>query len=484
MDLNYVLLWITGFTAVSSLFRALRAGGPGSSGGKFISALLLAVVAAGILLFPNIAGYVAGAFWCAFFLGPGLAMRRLNRMVAAEEYGRAASISRWLGFIYPFYDWRAMSRIYTALDLAKSGSLDAATEILEQFRHSKSPRARSAIAQLYRLQGRWKDFLDWTNENLSPAEVDADPNLSLLRLRAWGELGQSDHLLAGFEAFDRRYHNIASYRDAARLYLVAFFGKPDMVAKLYDGPFRYHSQARRELWLASAQARRLNPPPETEQAAALFARLDSELAHEFRYNPAPAASNTRPILTYALVAINVLMFGVETLAGGSTSDAVLIRLGALLPAEMTAADSWRLLAASFLHIGLLHITMNMLALFFLGPFVERILRGWRYAACYLGAGIGSMATVVVMYRLGVVHYGLVAGASGSIMGLVGATAAICLRDSRILKTRASVDRLRNSASIIVLQFFFDAATPQVSMTAHLGGAAFGFLLALLLGSGQ
>ena len=192
----------------------------------------------------------------------------------------------------------------------------------------------------------------------------------------------------------------------------------------------------------------------------------------------------RPVVTYGIIAANVIVFAAETLCGGSTNPDVAISFGALLPSEAAGGGWWRLLAASFLHFGMLHLAMNMLALLALGPFVERILLRWRYTALYLGAGIGSMGAVILMRHFGLLNYDMLVGASGSIMGLVGATAAIALRDSRILKTRASTSVLRRAAFIIVLQVIFDASTPQVSMAAHLGGLLSGFLLVQLLGIGR
>jgi len=190
------------------------------------------------------------------------------------------------------------------------------------------------------------------------------------------------------------------------------------------------------------------------------------------------------VVTYVIIAANVIAFAAETLCGGSTNPDVAVSFGALLPSEAAGGGWWRLVAASFLHFGILHLMMNMLALLALGPFVERILLRWRYGALYLGAGIGSMGAVILMRQFGLLNYDMLVGASGSIMGLVGATAAIALRDSRILKTRASASLLRKAAFIIGLQIIFDASTPQVSMTAHLGGLLSGFLLVQLLGIGR
>jgi rhomboid protease GluP len=225
-------------------------------------------------------------------------------------------------------------------------------------------------------------------------------------------------------------------------------------------------------------------PGDTPQEAALFAKLENEIAHESRYATPPVAAAARPLVTYGIISANVIVFAAETLCEGSTNPKVAIRFGALLPSEAAGGGWWRLLSASFLHFGVLHLAMYMLALLTLGPFVERILLRWRYTALYLGAGIGSMGVVILTRHFGLLNYDMLVGASGSIMGLVGATASIALRDSRIFKARATTSVLRRAAFIIVLQVIFDALTPQVSMGAHLGGLLSGYLLVQLLGIGR
>jgi rhomboid protease GluP len=134
----------------------------------------------------------------------------------------------------------------------------------------------------------------------------------------------------------------------------------------------------------------------------------------------------------------------------------------------------------FLHFGPVHLAMNMIGLLAIGPFVERALGRWRYSVCYLGAGIFSNALVVALALSERLRYELLVGASGSVMGLVGATAAICWQDWRRLKTQTARRRLRWAALVVVLQTVFDLATPQVSFSAHLSGAIAGFLIAALL----
>ncbi|NTU64881.1 MAG: hypothetical protein HGB05_16140, partial [Chloroflexi bacterium] len=63
----------------------------------------------------------------------------------------------------------------------------------------------------------------------------------------------------------------------------------------------------------------------------------------------------RPRVTYVMMGILVVVFVIETLAGGSESPRVLISLGANVGPLVTTGEYWRLFTANFLHIGLMHI---------------------------------------------------------------------------------------------------------------------------------
>ena len=164
MDPNNLLLWIAGISSATALLQVVRAGAYGSASRKVFSAFVLAVAGAGWFAFPTTAGYVAGGCWCVLLLAPSLISRRLNRLVTREDYKGAASIVRWVKRLYPFDDCRTLVDTYTALALAKNGSRDRAAEILNRYRHVNMPAARAAVAQLYKMEERWQEFIAWADE--------------------------------------------------------------------------------------------------------------------------------------------------------------------------------------------------------------------------------------------------------------------------------------------------------------------------------
>jgi membrane associated rhomboid family serine protease len=179
-----------------------------------------------------------------------------------------------------------------------------------------------------------------------------------------------------------------------------------------------------------------------------------------------------------LIIINIAVFILEVFAGGSTNEVTLHRLGELdTRLVIYRHEYWRLIAALFLHYGPIHIFFNLFALLLLGPPLERQIGPVYFAACYLVSGLGSSLAVVCLTRLRLLAPFELVGASGCIMGVVGTWSGFLLRHRHLPVAR---QRLRNIFIIILMQLAFDLVTPQVSMSAHLGGLVTGFLLALAI----
>jgi rhomboid protease GluP len=157
----------------------------------------------------------------------------------------------------------------------------------------------------------------------------------------------------------------------------------------------------------------------------------------------------------------------------------LFRLGALFPAAVRAGDWWRLITSLFLHFGALHLAMNMLGLWLLGPFSEFALGSRKFLFVYLLTGLASMA-VVMGFGSGPNGEQLTVGASGCVMGLVGVTAGLMLRGWLQDKALSAKRRLFVMVVIVATQTLFDAMVPEVSMTAHLSGLAIGFAAGIIL----
>jgi membrane associated rhomboid family serine protease len=195
-----------------------------------------------------------------------------------------------------------------------------------------------------------------------------------------------------------------------------------------------------------------------------------------------------PFVTKVLIGLNVLVFvaGVALAAwmkiplqvflSGSHPD-ILDATGALRVIDLAQGQWWRLLTACFVHIGLLHLGMNMYSLWVLGPLLEKMWGHVRFLAIYLIAGLGGSCAMAysLLGAPGVPG----AGASGALWGLMTALAAWILLNRRFLPQALVSTWLRQIGWVFLLNVFI-SFLPGISASGHFGGGAAGLAAAVLL----
>lgn len=191
------------------------------------------------------------------------------------------------------------------------------------------------------------------------------------------------------------------------------------------------------------------------------------------------ALTPRAVGTWAIIAANVLVF-VAMVAWGvhfmSPTSQNLIDWGANYGPKISAGQWWRLFAAMFLHVGVLHIAMNMWGLWNIGAFIERALGTTTFLVIYLLSGWTGSVVSVLMKPMTVS-----AGASGAIFGVFGVMLAFVLRPRRSVPV-AALRALRSSTFFfLAINLWLGLKTPGIDLAAHMGGLVCGFLLGAVLG---
>ncbi|WP_179395623.1 rhomboid family intramembrane serine protease [Lacticaseibacillus absianus] len=181
-----------------------------------------------------------------------------------------------------------------------------------------------------------------------------------------------------------------------------------------------------------------------------------------------------PFVTYGLLAVTVVVFILETIAGGSTDNYVLLQFGARYNPLIYAGEWWRFITPIFLHIGLMHLAVNAVSLYFLGEIAEKIFGHWRFLLIYLISGIaGNVASFTFNPEV------LAAGASTAIFGLMGAF--LLLGDT--YRHNALVTQLsRQFMTMALLNLVFNLFSSGVDIFGHIGGLVGGVLIAGALGA--
>ena len=215
----------------------------------------------------------------------------------------------------------------------------------------------------------------------------------------------------------------------------------------------------------------------------IFPCLDFESARSLISHDTMSPALTPRVLapvTFALTSAILLCFAVQvavsldSLQGNGASLAIVYRMGGIYREPILAGEWQRLIAAPFLHFGVLHISMNGWAQWSLGMVVETLLGPWRFLILWVGSALGASLTSMAMNDAT-----LAAGASGAIFGLLGAfTAFVFFRKDMLPQPVPRA--LRNGIGITLLLNLLISFIPGIDMAAHAGGFLTGGALAMFM----
>jgi membrane associated rhomboid family serine protease/tetratricopeptide (TPR) repeat protein len=186
----------------------------------------------------------------------------------------------------------------------------------------------------------------------------------------------------------------------------------------------------------------------------------------------------RTWVTTAIVVVNVAVFGLMVATGVSLispETADLLSWGADFGPATVQGQWWRLLSCTFVHIGLLHVTVNMWALWQGGRLAERFYGNGSYLVLYLVSGIGA-SVASLLWHPTIVS----AGASGAIFGVFGGLLAVVIAHRAEIPASVFHDLKRSTVSVIVYNVLFGSAVPGIDNAAHIGGLLTGFAVGLCL----
>ena len=193
---------------------------------------------------------------------------------------------------------------------------------------------------------------------------------------------------------------------------------------------------------------------------------------DFRY--ALFRRTPHAFITPLLLALNVVVFVAMIASGVSvmtpTSDN-LLRWGADFGPYTTNGQQWRLLTNTFVHVGVIHLGMNMLGLWQIGRLVERLLGNVGFAVTYVLAGLGGSLLSTVWHPLTVS-----AGASGAIFGIYGALIAYLLRHRGSIPTTVLQSLQKSAVTFVALNIVIGLKAKGIDMAAHAGGFLGGMVI--------
>jgi len=191
-------------------------------------------------------------------------------------------------------------------------------------------------------------------------------------------------------------------------------------------------------------------------------------------------SRRGPFVTQGLIAANVGIYLLQLLMGaGLNANAGWIYEHGVLVSTAVGSNGqligvaegewWRLVSAAFLHYGPLHLGMNMLVLWIIGPPLEEYFGHGRYALVYLVSGLAGSAGALLWSP-----NALTVGASGAIWGIMGAALVLEARKIWVFGGQAM--------GLVVFNLAITFLIPGISIGGHVGGLIGGGLSALAFSS--
>lgn len=193
---------------------------------------------------------------------------------------------------------------------------------------------------------------------------------------------------------------------------------------------------------------------------------------------APDGERSKPWVTYAVIAVNVVMWIAMVGAGVDAYEPnalVMTDWGANYGIAVSGGQWWRMLTATFLHYGIIHLACNMYFAWVIGRMCEPIFGSVAYGVVYFGSGMiaSLVATAWDPMATG-------AGASAALLGAFGAFLAFVVRRRSVLPPEYVRWVRLNALILLGINAAFALMIPDIGIAAHLAGLIAGFGLGYLL----
>lgn len=222
------------------------------------------------------------------------------------------------------------------------------------------------------------------------------------------------------------------------------------------------------------------------QALAILSLLPGEQTEAFASSQAALADfqqrldrfSPRALVTPTLVVLNIIAFIAAWMAGMNPlapDGEAAIRVGSNFGPLTIDGQWWRLFSATFVHFGIIHLALNMLALYQNGRTIERLFGSGRFLLLYVFAGLsGSLTSLLWNPEVNS------AGASGAIFGIFGGLLAFVVNPRNDVPKDVMAEHRNSTLLFAAYSLFYGFAHSGIDNAAHLGGLAGGFAMGLVL----
>ncbi|MDF1520477.1 MAG: rhomboid family intramembrane serine protease [Brevefilum sp.] len=173
---------------------------------------------------------------------------------------------------------------------------------------------------------------------------------------------------------------------------------------------------------------------------------------------------TKPIATFVLIGISIAFFILQTITETISGYDLLFLYGGKINSLITAGQVWRLITPVLLHGSILHIAMNMYALYILGRRMERFYGHKRFLLLYLISGFaGNVLSFVLTDAPSL-------GASTAIFGLFAAEGIFIIQNRKLFGSAQTRQALMNLGIVLIINMVYGFAPgSNIDIMGHIGG---------------
>ena len=180
--------------------------------------------------------------------------------------------------------------------------------------------------------------------------------------------------------------------------------------------------------------------------------------------------------TYTIIGINVIVFILMAINGAEifsvTNGLMHIKWGSNVTVLTLTGEWWRLITSMFIHFGIIHLAMNMYALYTAGVYLEPMLGKAKYITAYFCTGIAAGIVSLWWHKEGLNG----AGASGAIFGLYGVFLALLL--TNLIPKQVRIALLQSIGIFVVFNIVYGMRS-GIDNAAHIGGLLSGMLVGFI-----
>ena len=186
----------------------------------------------------------------------------------------------------------------------------------------------------------------------------------------------------------------------------------------------------------------------------------------------PQIPKYQPTITKILILIISLFFLTELYLNATHSDKTLIILGAKWNEGITRGQYWRFLSCVLLHGNILHLFVNIAALYIFGREVESIFGSFRFLILFLYSSWGASLTSYIFSP------GISIGASGALFGIIGGLIIFFFRQRE--NVSGAILRFKSMYTLVAINLLFGFLIPRIDNSAHIGGLITGLFTSLFI----